>query len=161
MIKSLMNLFEVTFPTTLVDAKDYNTVTDSKYKVYFDNTYVFKDSNNLLDALDIHNTFIPDTIAYFSSIEVFLANLDLVKQNYILDSRFNVYLPQKYITVEYHTFSIFKEYDRYFRINEFSYFFEKTIEPSSKKELPFFSIVDNITFFIGWSLEPTHIEIKL
>ncbi len=161
MIKPLMDFFEIKFPVSLLSKKDNETPTETTNKVSFGDKYVLKSSKNLLDAFNINNTYIPKTLAFCNNPESFLSSLDLVKTNYILDSDFNVFLPQKYLSIEYHTLTLYQEYPNYLRVKEYSYFFKKLIEKDEKNTKPLFALVNRIAYFIGWHSEPIHIEIKL
>ncbi len=161
MIKPLMDFFEIKFPVTLLSKKNNESPTETSQKVIFGNSYILKTPKGLLDAFNIHNTYNPKTLAFCSTPESFLSSLDLVKTNYILDNNFNIFLPQKYLSIEYHTLTLYQEYKSYIRVREYSYFFRKLIEKDEKNNKPLFALVNDIAFFIGWHSEPIHIEVKL
>ena len=160
MIKPLLDFFDIKFPISTI--KKGQELKDTTEKLFIGDKFVLKESASLLDALSINNqAFIPETLLYCANPEIFLGALDIVKDNYILDSKFDLYIPQKFVNIEYHTLTLYKEYNKYLRIHEYTYYFKKLIEKDEKNTKPLFSLVNKIAYFIGWTDSPVHIEIKL
>lgn len=161
MIKTLFDIVEISFPITGINKKLYKTPTDTKDKVYFNYTYVLKSSGSLQDAFALTNTFVPETSLYIADINSLLANAKQAEKMYLLDSKFNVFIPQKFIKLQYKTYEIFKEYEKYIRIKEYTYIFEKLMPKPSALHKPLFCLANSIVFFIGWSNEPVDMELCL
>lgn len=164
MIKPLYDIAEITFPVTGIDKKLYKTPSESDDKsdrIYFGSTYVLKNSKSLFDAFALTNTFVPETCLYLADLNSLLANAKKAQNLYLLDSKFNVFIPQKFIKLQYKTYNIFKEYEKYIRIKEYTYLFEKLIDKPSEDYKPLFCKVNNVIFFIGWNEEPLNMELRL
>ena len=161
MIKNLLDFFEINFPVLIISRKDYPKLKETTNRIYFGDKYVLKQKNNLLEEFDILHTYTPKTLSYLALPEILLSNLPIVQHNYILDSKFNVFILVDAIQVAYFTTKIYKTFGKYFKVKQFSYFFEQlTAQPSNKHE-PVLALVNNVAYFIGWSDEPISGKTKL
>lgn len=146
MIKFFDSISELTFP--IATMKKTNDLKESATYFFYNGQAILK-RENLLDTFNINEHFLPKTYTYFYKPEMLFAEPKLLKNNLIIDSKLNIFLPIKKIKLQYISSIVTRKEQNYIQIPEVPHFLPIVFEKSAT--YPLICIVENTYFLVGWT----------